>query len=270
MANHLSQPVKARPVRVSGEPTPETFDPCVVIPVYDHEHAIGAVVDAVLRFDLACVLVDDGSGPPCAKVLDALVAAAPSRISLVRHLANRGKGAAVLSGLAQAASDGHTHALQIDADGQHCVADIPKFLAAATARPDAIIVGYPVYDESVPAIRLYGRYLTHVWVWINTLSLQIRDSMCGFRVYPVAPVVALAARQRLGTRMNFDTEVLVRLYWEGVAVVNLPTRVGYPSDGVSHFRVLLDNALISRMHATLFFGMLLRAPRLLIRSWRAR
>jgi hypothetical protein len=132
-----------------------------------------------------------------------------------------------------------------------------------------VISGYPVYDESVPAIRFYCRYLTHVWVWINTLSLQIRDSMCGFRVYPVAPVIALAARQKIGARMNFDTDIIVRLYWEGLDVVNLPTRVSYPSDGVSHFRVWLDNVLITRMHATLFFGMLLRMPKLLMRKWRA-
>ena len=131
-----------------------------------------------------------------------------------------------------------------------------------------MIAGYPIYDETVPAIRLYARYLTHVWVWINTLSLEIRDSMCGFRVYPLAPVMQLIARQKVGLRMDFDTEILVRLYWAGLAVVNLPTRVAYPTDGVSHFRVWLDNVLITRMHTVLFFGMLPRIPRLLARKWR--
>lgn len=249
---------------------PESFKPCVLIPVYDHEHAIAAVVAAVLAHDVPCILVDDGSSAGCAKALDALAAATPEKIMLVRHAINRGKGAAVMTGFAYAASAGYTHVLQIDADGQHCVADIPKFLAAAVKHPAAIIVGYPVYDESVPAIRLYARYLTHVWVWINTLSLQIKDSMCGFRVYPVAPVIALASRQKLGARMNFDPDILVRLYWDGLDVINLPTRVTYPSDGVSHFRGWLDNALITRMHTVLFFGMLPRIPRLLARKWGTR
>jgi glycosyltransferase involved in cell wall biosynthesis len=245
------------------------FNPCVLIPVYNHEHAIGNVANAVMALDLPCILVDDGSSPECARVLDGLAETSPGRIFLVRHAANRGKGGAVITGVDYAARAGYTHALQIDADGQHCTDDIPRFLAHARKKPGAMIVGYPVYDDSVPLTRFYGRYLTHVWVWINTLSLKIKDSMCGFRVYPLPPMMELARRQSLGKRMNFDTEVLVRLYWDGIEIVNVPTRVGYPTDGVSHFRVWRDNVLISRMHATLFFGMLLRLPRLLGRKWRS-
>ncbi|HRH16120.1 MAG TPA: glycosyltransferase family 2 protein, partial [Aquabacterium sp.] len=114
--------------------------------------------------------------------------------------------------------------------------------------------------------RLYGRYLTHVWVWINTLSLEIRDSMCGYRVYPLQPVVDLLDRVKLGRRMDFDPELLVRLHWRGTAMVSVPTRVCYPLDGVSHFKMLQDNVLISRMHARLLLGMLLRLPLLLWRK----
>jgi glycosyltransferase involved in cell wall biosynthesis len=244
------------------------FRPCVVIPVYDHEHAIGTVLEQVLAHGLPVILVDDGSTAACAAVLDRLAAAHAGRVVLERHAVNRGKGGAVLTGFARAARDGYSHVLQVDADGQHTVADVPRFLDAARARPQAVIAGCPVYDESVPALRLYARYLTHVWVWINTLSLAIRDSMCGFRVYPVAPVLALARRRKLGLRMNFDIEILVRLYWDGLAMHNLPTRVGYPQDGVSHFKAWTDNVLISRLHMTLFFGMLPRIPSLLGRTWR--
>jgi len=244
------------------------FNACVVIPVYNHEHAIGKVLAQVLEHGMPCILVDDGSSPACAAELDRLAALHPDRVLLERHTVNQGKGGAVLTGFARAARDGYSHVLQVDADGQHAVADIPRFLDAARARPQAVVAGCPVYDESVPALRLYARYLTHVWVWINTLSLAIRDSMCGFRVYPVAPVLALAKRRRLGLRMNFDIEILVRLYWDGVEVVNLPTKVGYPEDGVSHFQAWTDNVLITRMHVALFFGMLPRIPSLLVRRWR--
>lgn len=243
---------------------------CIVIPVYDHEHAIAAVVSDILKQGLSCILVDDGSSINCAQVLEALAATTPEQVTLIKHKFNLGKGAAVLTGFVAAAEAGYTHVVQIDADGQHSVTDVPKFLTAATLHPDAIIAGYPVYDESVPAVRLYGRYLTHIWVWINTLSLEIKDSMCGFRVYPIAAVIDLMKHQKIGARMNFDTDILVRLYWQGLNVVNLPTRVAYPTDGVSHFRVFFDNVLITRMHTNLFFGMLMRIPSLLARKRRSR
>lgn len=246
------------------------FKPCIVVPVYNHEHAIGAVLAGLLRHGVPCMLVDDGSSAVCAAVLDALAGEHAGNVVLVRLPHNQGKGAAVLAGFRRAAELGYTHVLQIDADGQHETGDVPKFLARAAAHPDAIICGHPVYDESVPKARLYGRYATHIWVWINTLSLDIKDSMCGFRVYPVAPVNALAARRSIGVRMNFDTDILVRLFWDGLQVINLPTRVSYPSDGVSHFRVWRDNVLISWMHTVLFFGMLPRIPRLLARKWQTR
>jgi glycosyltransferase involved in cell wall biosynthesis len=246
------------------------FKPCIVIPVYNHEHAVAAVVRGVLAYNLSCIIVDDGSALRCARVLDALAAGAPARITLIRHPVNRGKGVAVLSAIRYAAQAGYTHALQIDADGQHRVSDIPCFLKQAAAHPQALIVGCAEYGATVPLVRFYGRYLNHVWVWINTLSRQIKDSMCGFRVYPLPPIIALQQRQKLGERMNFDIEVLVRLYWDGLEIINVPTPVSYPSDGVSHFRVVLDNFLISRMHTILFFGMLLRLPMLIAGRWRAR
>jgi len=238
----------------------------VVIPVFDHEHAIGAMVEGVLASGLDCLLVDDGSGPACARVLDNLERAHAPKVRLLRLARNQGKGGAVMAGFHEAARLGASHALQIDADGQHDPGDIPRFADASRQRPDAIICGVPEYDASVPKGRLYGRYLTHVWVWINTLSFAIRDSMCGFRVYPLAPVLALMAQEPIGRRMDFDIEIIVRLFWRGVPVINLPTRVTYPCDGVSHFDVWRDNVRISRMHARLFFGMLRRLPRWLLRG----
>lgn len=239
---------------------------CAVVPVYNHGAAVGAVVASLRRHGLPCVLVDDGSEAGCAAVLDALTAGEPGAITLVRLAQNQGKGGAMMAGLREALRLGFSHALQIDADGQHDAGDIPAFMTQAQAQPERLICGCPRYDASVPKGRLYGRYATHIWVWINTLSLEIRDSMCGFRVYPLAPTVALINRVKIGRRMDFDVEILVRLYWQGMRIVNQPTRVHYPSDGVSHFKAVLDNVLISRMHARLFFGMLLRAPHLLLRK----
>lgn len=238
---------------------------CAVIPVYNHEHAVGAVVASLRQQGLSVILVDDASTTACAKVLDGLAAVNPEYVHLERHALNQGKGGAVMTGFKAAAKLGFSHVLQLDADGQHSSHDIPAFIQAANNHPDAVICGYPVFDDSIPKARFYGRYATHIWVWINTLSLRIRDSMCGFRIYPLAPVLALMERCRLGKRMDFDTEILVRLDWAGVPIINQATHVGYPTDGISHFRVWLDNTLISTMHTRLFFGMLPRIPKLL---WR--
>ncbi len=246
---------------------PESFAPLVVIPVYNHGAAIAQVVAGVATHDVPCLLVDDGSDAACKEVLQTLVSMYAGKVSLIHLPQNQGKGAAVCAGFRKAAQNGYTHVLQIDADGQHDTRDIPRFMTLGRAHPTDIICGCPVYDSSVPKARLYGRYATHVWVWINTLSFAIRDSMCGFRLYPLAPVMALLEREKTGLRMDFDTEVIVRLYWRGVDVVNLDVNVTYPNNGVSHFKVWRDNLQISWMHTRLFFGMLRRLPQLLMRRF---
>lgn len=242
----------------------------VVIPVYNHQHAIAGVVAAVLQHGLPCILVDDGSAPACAAILDALATQTPDSVYVVRSAQNYGKGHAVVAGFHEAVRRGYSHALQIDADGQHHLADIPRFLDLAVQYPQALIAGCPRYDDSVPKGRLYGRYLTHVWVWINTLSFKIRDSMCGFRLYPLAAVMMLLQKKSLATRMDFDTDIIVRLAWDNVTIINVPTAVAYPVDGVSHFRLFRDNVRITWLHTRLFFGMLRRLPPLLRTKYRQR
>lgn len=243
------------------------FKACLLIPVYNHGSLIEATFARLRAFHLPCLVVDDGSDMATAAVLDALAAREPS-ITLLRLPENRGKGDAVLHGIAHAQAQGFTHALQIDADGQHEAGDIPAMLAMAEREPQALVSGWPQYGDDMPRSRRYGRWVTHAWVWIETLSTDIKDSMCGFRVYPVTATHALASRTRIGSRMNFDTDIMVRLYWAGTPVRFIKTRVHYPADGISHFDVLHDNIRISWMHTRLFFGMLLRLPMLLARKWR--
>ena len=239
------------------------FRPVVVIPVFNHERHVPTLVDVLRSMSLPCIVVDDGSAPSCAATLDRVAATHPADVTLLRHPENQGKGGAVLSGIVAAQAAGFTHVMQIDADGQHTVEDVPRLIALAAAHPDALVTGQPQFDDSVPRVRLYLRYLTHIMVSVNTLTFSLRDAMCGFRVYPVAAMMALMRRVHLGRRMDFDIEVLVRLDWARVPIVLMPTRVRYPLDGVSHFRLVADNARITSMHTRLFFGMLPRAPRLL-------
>ncbi len=242
------------------------FRPCIVIPYFDHPRTIAATLAGLRSLALPCWVADDGSSAEAALALVEATRGQSDWVTVLRHPVNQGKGAAVLSACRAAATAGHTHALQVDADGQHALGDAPRLLGLSRDKPRALVLGEPRFDESVPRSRLYGRQATHVWVWINTLSLSIRDSMCGFRVYPIAGLLDVADRERIGLRMQFDTEVAVRLYWRGTPVVNAPTRVVYPVGGVSHFNLWRDNLRIAAMHTRLFFGMLRRLPRLLGRA----
>jgi glycosyltransferase involved in cell wall biosynthesis len=244
---------------------PAPFRPCCVIPIYDHGATIRALVASLAAQGLPIYIVDDGSGEATQAELARVRGEFP-QVRLSRLARNCGKGAAVVHGMRQARADGMTHALQIDADGQHDPRDVPRFLARAAERPDAVICGQALFDHSIPKARFYGRYLTHFMVWIETLSFAIRDSMCGFRLYPLAATGALIDQDVIPPRMDFDTAVLVRLAWRGVPIENLPTRVIYPPGGVSHFRMLRDNLRLTRMHALLVCGMLGRLPVLLWRK----
>ena len=240
---------------------------CIVIPCYDHGATIARLVAALAGYGLPVYIVDDGSGAATQAELARVRAQFPL-VRLSRLPVNSGKGAAVALAMRHALADGMTHALQIDADGQHDPADAARFLERARQRPDAVICGQAQFDGSVPMARFYGRYLTHACVWLETLSFDIRDSMCGFRLYPLAALRPLLDAEALPPRMDYDTAVLVRLHWRGVPVEQLRTRVVYPPGGLSHFRMLRDNLRLVRMYALLIAGMLLRAPLLLARRLR--
>ncbi|MCC2657792.1 MAG: glycosyl transferase [Panacagrimonas sp.] len=252
------------PLPAEAAPRP-SYVPCIVIPFYRHEHAIAALVARLRPFGLRTYIVDDGSGEQSAPVLDALERAESTWLRLLRRARNGGKGAAVRTGFEAAIADGHTHAVQIDADGQHEPADIPRLLEASRNDPAALVTGSPRFDASIPRSRLYGRSFSNRLVCLHTLSRSIPDSMCGFRVYPLAASLDVWRTQTVGDRMDFDTEIMVRLYWRGSDVIGVPTPVRYPTDGVSHFALFRDNVRITRMHFRLFAGMLLRVPQLLRR-----
>ena len=242
---------------------------CIVIPNYNHTVVIDKLLGSLAEFQLPVIMINDGSDADSSAFMQAL-AERYSYVTLVSHPHNQGKGAAVQTGLKQADSMGFTHAIQVDADGQHDITDINKLVALSQAQPNQLISGRPIYNESVPKHRYYARYLTHVWVWIETLSFDIKDTMCGFRVYPLAETLGLLEKHgTLGQYMAFDTEVMVRLYWDGVETTFLATKVNYPEHGVSHFRLWEDNVAISWMHTRLVFGMLKRLPQLLLRKFRA-
>ncbi|RIY31648.1 glycosyl transferase [Psittacicella hinzii] len=227
----------------------------IIIPHYNHFKTISSVVEQLSAYSLPILIVDDGSDTSKHDLLRSLES---EKVQVHFCSANKGKGAAVKVGFTLAHAQGYSHAIQVDADGQHRLDDIPKFLEASANTPQALICGQPVYSDDAPKARLYGRKITNFWNMVNTWSLDLRDGMCGFRLYPLQPMVELINNQSIGDRMDFDTEILVRSHWQQIPLVWLPTPVTYQSNEVSHFRGFKDNWLISKMHARLFFGMLQR------------
>lgn len=244
------------------------MNPCTLITIYDHPDTIHRVVAGLAPLDLPCLIVDDGSGPLTRKAL-AEVEAAFGFVRVLTRERNGGRGAALKTAYRWALAEGFTHALQLDADDQHDPSSAPAFLEASRRKPEALVLGQPLFDESAPRSRLYGRWISRFWVWVDSWSFDVKDPLCGMRCVPLAPTVRLLDRARLGDHMDFDPELAIRLQWDGVPIENVPTRVRYFENGVSHFRMVRDNLRLSGCYARLFFGMLWRAPRLLLRRLRA-
>ncbi len=239
----------------------------VLIPSYNTGAQVYETVRAARAQWAPVWVVTDGSTDGTPDGLRAMAAADPG-IVLIELPVNSGKGAAVLHGLNAARAAGFTHALTMDSDGQHPAALIPAFMQASIARPDTMVLGRPVFDASAPLLRVRGRRVSNWWTNVETLGAGIDDSLYGFRVYPVADLIAVMRRQPWMRRFDFDTEAVVRLAWRGVKPVNLAAPVKYLSaeeGGVSHFRYGRDNVLLSWMHLRLMLEFALRLPWLL---WR--
>lgn len=238
----------------------------VLIPSYNPGPKVLKTVQAArASWDPVWVVVD-GSTDGTTPMLMALAAVDPGLHVIVLPV-NSGKGAAVLRGIDEAASRGFTHVLTMDADGQHPHRLIPDFMAASSNHPEAMVLGKPVFDSDAPALRVKGREISNWWANLETLWAGIGDSLFGFRVYPIAPLRKIMHGRHWMRRFDFDPEAVVRLCWLGVRPINLPAPVRYfkPAEGgVSHFRYLRDNTLLTWMHTRLFLGFLWHLPRLVL------
>ena len=242
----------------------------VLIPSYNSGDKLFETVRDALTFWNPVWVVVDGSTDGTGDELVRRGANDPAqKIFLLPH--NCGKGAAILHGLRQAAERGFTHVLTMDADGQHPADQIPNFMSASVDNPQALVLGKPVFDADAPRIRVLGRTISNTCADIETLWAGIGDSLYGFRVYPIRPLLELMESQPWMRRFDFDVEAAVRLVWRGLQPLNLPAPVRYfrPEEGgVSHFNYVRDNLLLSWMHIRLFFGFLLRLPMLVARRRR--
>lgn len=239
--------------------------PLVLLPSYNSGELLGRTMQAAARFCGDVWAVCDGSTDGSPEVAAALTDGLPG-CRVLRLERNGGKGAAVLEGLKQARAAGFSHAVVMDADGQHAAGDIPGFLEASRGNPEALIAGVPVFGPDAPPERVKGRRVGNFFAALETWGLGARDSLFGFRVYPILPALKILESTRGARRFDFDTVLAVRLLWAGVPVVNRPVPVRYPAPsdgGVTHFRYLRDNLLLTGVHVRLCLEMLIHIPALL-------
>ncbi|WP_225782939.1 glycosyltransferase family 2 protein [Xenophilus sp. Marseille-Q4582] len=242
----------------------------VLIPSYNTGERLFSTVAAARAQWSPVWVVIDGSSDGTGERLAAQAESDPGLRVFVLP-ANQGKGAAVLHGLQAAQAEGFTHVLAMDSDGQHPAELIPAFMRQSQQRPDAMVLGRPVFDASAPLLRVRGRRISNGWTQLETLFAGIGDSLYGFRVYPVAALIAVMRAQPWMRRFDFDTEAVVRLAWRGVKPLNIDAPVKYltaEEGGVSHFRYGRDNVLLTWMHTRLMIEFVLRLPALLWRKAR--
>ena len=229
--------------------------PCVIIPCYNHVATVATVArDAQALCPV--LVVDDGSTLP----LPALPGCTAIRLEF-----NRGKAAALSAGFRRAWELGFTHAITMDADGQHFASDLPLFLTAQTKQPGALVVGVrDLFAAGCPAHRRRSNAVSTFWYRVET-GVRLGDTQCGFRGYPLALTKRLRVRS---SRYAYELEFLVRAAWAGTAIVPVSVRCSYEPDQLrqSHFRPLGDLAHITLMN----FGLVLQSwclPRTLRREW---
>jgi len=243
----------------------------VLIPSYNAGPKLASTVIEARQFWAPVWVVIDGSTDG-SEVPVLQMAAQDSQIKVLVLPYNQGKGSAVLHGLAAAQAAGFTHALTLDSDGQHPSVQIPEFMATSQAHPLALVLGKPVFDSSAPFERVAGRKLSNGVAHLETLWAGIGDTLYGMRVYPILPLREVMESTVWMRRFDFDPEAAVRLCWKGLVPINIDSPVKYfkaAEGGVSHFRYVRDNILISSMHARLLAGFLLRLPMLLWRRMAA-
>lgn len=237
-----------------------------VVPVYNHGSTLEFVVKQLSEYGFPIIVVDDGNNEVNKKFISD-VAEKYSQVVVVTRKKNGGKGKAMNDGVRKAHELGLSHILQIDSDGQHDAGRIGHFLEVSKSNPEAVICGYPEYDENAPAKRVNGRKVANAWIHLVTLSNEIKDSMIGFRVYPVEPYYKLISGFAfIDGRMGYDIDILVRFSWKGIKIISESVKISYPIDGVSNFRMVRDNIRISLTYAKLVIGMIVRLPILIFRK----
>lgn len=242
----------------------------ILIPSFNTGPIVLNVVKEALKVWQPVYVVVDGSNDGTEETLAKLAETEP-HLTVIHHKTNKGKGSAIYTGMDVALANNFTHILTMDADGQHPATAIKEYMELSISHPDSMILGVPVFDADAPALRVNGRKVSNFWANLETLWMGINDSLFGFRIYPIKKLKTVMDATVFARRFDFDPEVAVKMVWNNVPVINQAVPVRYLSaeeGGVSQFKYIRDNTLLTWMHTRLFLGFLLRIPVLIWRRLR--
>jgi len=223
-------------------------DICVVIPTYNNEKTLAAVVNSVLGYITSVVVVNDGSTDGTGKIL----AQYEGKITVVSYVKNRGKGYALKRGFDCAERMGYKYALTMDSDGQHFAEDIPLFVAAAEKNPNTLIIGNRnLTQDNMPKKNTFANKFSNFWFALQT-GTRLPDTQTGYRLYPLEKMKRL---RPFTSRYEAELEILVRCAWRGIRLISIPVQVYYAPEGerVSHFRPGMDFFRISLLNTLFVF-----------------
>lgn len=250
----------------------EPYKPVLVIPSYNPGGLVEGVVQSVVGHGVPVWVMVDGSNDESLDILGRL-AKEHSNLRVFEFPSNRGKGSVMFEAAETALSEGFTHLHSFDSDGQHPADYVPKFLELSEQSPEAMVLGKPQFGEEAPLERIWGRKAANFWTSVVTMGGGIGDSLFGMRVYPVPELYRAMSSTRWARRFDFEPETVVRLSWLGVDAINLSTPVRYLNEaegGVSHFRYLRDNCLLTGMYARLLIESFFRSISLICLRWKKR
>lgn len=241
----------------------------VLVPSYNSGSLLLPTVEGILKHWRPVWVVIDGSDDDSDRSLDELCNQHPQALRIIKISQNQGKGAAVLLGANAAQAAGFTHILTMDADLQHCPESIAEFMQASMQQPQALILGKPLFDTSAPQLRVQGRRISNSFAHLETLGAGIGDSLFGMRVYPLADLIHVMQQSHWARRFDFEPEIAVRLAWRGLPLVNIRTPVRYldhSQNGISQFRYVRDNLLLTWMHLRLLSIFIVNLAPILMRK----
>ncbi len=234
---------------------------CVLIPTYNNEKTLQKVIESVLAYTSNAIIINDGSTDSTSNILEIF-----PNLSQIHFQKNKGKGMALRAGFKKAFSDGFDYAITIDSDGQHYADDIPIFVNELKKNEKTLLIGSRnMAHKSVPKNSSFGNKFSNFWFWAET-GIKLNDTQSGFRLYPLKVMDEIPFYT---SKFEFEIESIVKASWRGVEVKNVPIKVLYNDERVSHFRPYKDFVRISVLNTWLILVALLYIkPRDLFRKMR--
>ncbi|HSJ12130.1 MAG TPA: DUF2062 domain-containing protein [Gillisia sp.] len=214
----------------------ENLNCCILVPTYNNQKSLASVLQDLQLYTSSILVVNDGSTDDTSQILENF-----THLDLHHFPENRGKGAALDHGFKMALDLGYDYAITIDSDGQHYPDDLEIFLTELENRdenaPELLLVGdRNMGQDGIPGKSSLGNKFSNFWYLVVT-GTQLSDTQSGYRLYPLKIVTPI---KLYTNKFEYEIEIIVKSSWRGVEVKNIPIKVLYEDNRVTHFRPFWD------------------------------